>query len=222
MASTTKPPEGGFSLPCKSCSRCGEIFAKPYKISSSQWAARQYCSKKCAATKLDLDDGQVVDLYLRQKKSSGEIGALLGLSAVHVRRVLQRNGIAIRAASENKKLSAARPETRQRIRKAMLGKKHSAQTIALLKLRHGPLHSGWLGGITKTAQGYLQFTNSPANGDKAGKLVHQVVGRDKYGARIQPGMHLHHVDGNKLNNAAGNLLLMTDSAHAKWHKFGKH
>lgn len=220
MLESISPPKGGFFAPQKACARCGEVFSKALKLSSSQWASRQFCSKQCSATKHGTDIALMSRMYQAQKLSSTEIGQLVGMSASHVRRLLSASGVQARHSSENKRLSAARPETKARMRSASTGRKHKPETIARLKAVHGQNHPLWRGGITITAQGYQQYTSSLANGQKAGRLVHQVVAEEKYGeSRIKQGLHVHHVDGNKLNNAPANLLLMTDHAHAQWHAY---
>ena len=47
--------------------------------------------------------------------------------------------------------------------------------------------------------------------------LHRVVAENKIGRRLKKGEIVHHVDGNKFNNAPENLEVMTNSDHAKHH-----
>lgn len=45
---------------------------------------------------------------------------------------------------------------------------------------------------------------------------HHYIWEQKYG-KLPKGMHLHHIDGNRLNNKIENLQLLTPSEHCKLH-----
>src|SRR5258706_1560112 len=56
-----------------------------------------------------------------------------------------------------------------------------------------------------------------ALGDRAGsETLHRAVWRAAFGA-IPKGCHVHHVDGDPLNNALENLALVPASSHARDH-----
>lgn len=40
---------------------------------------------------------------------------------------------------------------------------------------------------------------------------------EKLGRSLQPGEIVHHIDGNKRNNSPENLMVMTQSEHARLH-----
>lgn len=48
------------------------------------------------------------------------------------------------------------------------------------------------------------------------KALHQEIYRDHHGP-IPDGMHVHHADGNSLNNDPANLVLKTPGEHARMH-----
>lgn len=81
----------------------------------------------------------------------------------------------------------------------------------------GPDHPLWRGGKTVTAQGYIAYTNSPHNREFAGMTVHRAVAQAGADYELCSKDHVHHRDGNKRNNDAKNLLVLSASEHAKYH-----
>jgi hypothetical protein len=65
--------------------------------------------------------------------------------------------------------------------------------------------------------GYLVFTDSPANGEHAGKALHVVIAEWMLGRPLLPKEIVHHVNCNKRNNDPGNLEVMSHSNHASLH-----
>ena len=59
--------------------------------------------------------------------------------------------------------------------------------------------------------GYMRCTT----GDR--HLLHRRVWEDANGRSIPPGMDIHHVDHNKLNNHPDNLVLLTKAEHTRLH-----
>lgn len=212
---TALPSRSTGSPAVKSCERCGAHFKKPRKYSSSQWEGKRFCSRRCGALKRKVSDAEVVAQY-NNGHSSGEIAETLGLSGTHVLRILKGNGVEIRSQSEGMKLSHARPEVRRKMSASATGRTLPEEAKDKLRSIVGPLHQSWKAGITITG-GYLQFTSSPANGAHAGKLLHRVIAEWKIGRPIKEGEHVHHKDGNKLNNHPDNLQVMTASDHLRLH-----
>lgn len=52
---------------------------------------------------------------------------------------------------------------------------------------------------------------------KYGRHEHRIVVEEKIGRPLQPGEIVHHIDGNKQNNAPENLRIMTQAEHARMH-----
>lgn len=50
-----------------------------------------------------------------------------------------------------------------------------------------------------------------------GKHTHRIVAEEKLGRSLKPGEIVHHIDGNKRNNEPSNLMIMTQSEHARLH-----
>ena len=51
-----------------------------------------------------------------------------------------------------------------------------------------------------------------------GRHTHRMVAERMLGRKLKPGEVVHHIDGNKRNNAPENLMVFSgQSEHAKWH-----
>ena len=73
------------------------------------------------------------------------------------------------------------------------------------------------------SNGYVAVYVGLAHHLKMGPTVayayeHRVVGEKMLGRRLLPGEIVHHSDGNKQNNEASNLVVMTDREHRSGHR----
>ena len=50
-----------------------------------------------------------------------------------------------------------------------------------------------------------------------GRHTHRIVAERILGRPLKPGEIVHHIDGNKRNNDPSNLMIMTQSEHARLH-----
>lgn len=67
-------------------------------------------------------------------------------------------------------------------------------------------------------QGYLRiFSRKEGN---CNKLVHRLVFEDFYQIKLSKNTHIHHEDGNKLNNEIWNLIPLNPSEHSRIHGIG--
>lgn len=201
----------------KTCLFCGKRFGRVKNLSNSQWHERRFCSRKCGSTKRTISDKDLISLYVESKMSSNEIGEVVGMSGVHVCRILKSVGVVMRAASLNKKIALNRPDVKEKMRLYSTGRRHSEESKNKLRVIFGSKNANWRQGITKTAGGYLQFTNSKANGEHAGQMIHNMIAEWKYGRELRAGEHVHHIDKNKLNNDPNNLIILTASEHSIFH-----
>lgn len=76
----------------------------------------------------------------------------------------------------------------------------------------GDKHPKWKGGV-HYQDGYKRVWVAP--------YTYEFEHRLNYGSTVPEGFVVHHEDGNKLNNVAQNLALLSRSAHAKEHGLGK-
>lgn len=159
---------------------------------------------------------EMARLY-RSGMSSPEIAEISGISAVHVRRILKSEGVGMRSLREAMKISHGRPGMKQKFSASSTGRKHTEATKQKLRENTGPKNANWRNGLTLGSGGYLCFTASPDNGAHAGRAVHQVIAEWKAGRTLKKGEHVHHKDGNKLNNHPDNLEVMKASEHTRHH-----
>lgn len=65
------------------------------------------------------------------------------------------------------------------------------------------------------SSGYQQFKD-PGTGKW--EFTHRRVAEKLVGGRIFPGHEVHHIDGNKNNNRASNLTIVSKAEHRKIHR----
>jgi len=53
-----------------------------------------------------------------------------------------------------------------------------------------------------------------------GRIKHRVIFATKVG-KLNGGWHVHHIDGNKTNNAVSNLIQVPPKLHRLIHRFGR-
>ena len=85
--------------------------------------------------------------------------------------------------------------------------------ISNLQVKEIPIAMETEYGSVKLYGNYYRLTD--------GRFLHKVIYEDYHKVTILKGNHVHHIDGNKLNNDISNLELISDSNHAKQHLTGK-
>ena len=81
-----------------------------------------------------------------------------------------------------------------------------------LKGQTGEKSPRWNGGRTISSEGYAYIRI----GDHYA-AEHRLVMEDHLGRSLNPCEHVHHENGNRLDNRLGNLRVLTVSQHAKMH-----
>jgi hypothetical protein len=200
----------------KVCHACGVDYAKPSRVSEKQWASRQFCSKACAGKKPNgLPEHEVEALYM-SGLSSVDIAKIAIRSDVQIRRILKKRGVKMRPRSKAISMGLSKPEVRAAL--SIVRRRPCPEHVKdRLRAQVGVKSPLWRGGITKSAQGYLTFTSSPSNGENAGRTVHRVIGEWVAGRSLKSCEHVHHKDGDKLNNHPDNLQILSASEHAQLH-----
>lgn len=69
-----------------------------------------------------------------------------------------------------------------------------------------------------TSLGYYRITSVKEG--NCGKMLHRLIWERWYG-ELQQGRHIHHIDGNPLNNCIWNLEPMSNSEHNYLHNINK-
>lgn len=73
------------------------------------------------------------------------------------------------------------------------------------------------GNIAISDKGYYRFSG----GENVHKYFHRVIWENFYGCEVPKGYHIHHKNGNKLDNCILNLQLVSKSQHHKHHQQGE-
>lgn len=68
------------------------------------------------------------------------------------------------------------------------------------------------------SQGYLRISSIKEGNHN--QFLHRLVFEDFYQIKLPTHIHIHHEDGNKLNNEIWNLIPMTNSEHSIMHHTG--
>ena len=75
-------------------------------------------------------------------------------------------------------------------------------------------------GNAKITNGRYYVITSRKEGNN-GKLLHRLICEDFYNTEVPQGYHIHHKNGNKLDNCILNLQLMRDKDHRILHNSGE-
>lgn len=81
--------------------------------------------------------------------------------------------------------------------------------------------SGWKGGRSVTSHGYVKvfMPDHPYATSSGYVYEHRLAVEKHLGRYLKPNECIHHIDLNKTNNDINNLLILTNSNHAKLHLF---
>jgi len=91
---------------------------------------------------------------------------------------------------------------------ATLVKNHRGNTNS------GENHWNWQGGGTINTQGYREI---PLGKTNKKILEHRLVMAQYLGRELDRQEHVHHINGDKIDNRIENLVLLTPSEHQKLH-----
>lgn len=85
----------------------------------------------------------------------------------------------------------------------------------------GPKNPNWRGGRSVASSGYVLIrvgVGHPLADVRGYAYEHRLVAERKLGRPLAKGEHVHHVDGNKRNNAPANLEVLTVAEHRAEHR----
>ena len=83
--------------------------------------------------------------------------------------------------------------------------------IARARVRWGEENAS---GFSIKPSGYREHTR----GEHKGRGEHVTIMERRLGRRLRPDEHVHHIDGDRLNNDENNLALVTRSGHMRLHR----
>lgn len=159
--------------------------------------------------RLILDEAEIVRLYTEENKSALQISRIMGCSVMVIFRRLAKNNIPTKSQAEVMKGRT-------------LSKEHRAKVIKTLQYgKKGADNPNWKGGRSwrgrNKAKGYIIRLVD-------GRYVpeHRVVMERYLGRKLTKHEHIHHVNGNRIDNRIENLQLMTVSEHSKLHMTPEH
>lgn len=84
------------------------------------------------------------------------------------------------------------------------------------KLRPREMHPSWKGGKPMFYKGYMYIT---VNGKK--RLQHRVIMEEHIGKALTKSEHIHHINGNKIDNRIENLMIVSNKDHGQLHKINR-
>ena len=85
-------------------------------------------------------------------------------------------------------------------------------------LRKGPNHPNWRGGVSVARDGYRLIYSPERTKAHPYTYEHVLVAEKMIGRRLQKGEHVHHINGDKLDNRPENLFVGTASQHRLLHR----
>ena len=113
--------------------------------------------------------------------------------------------------------------TKRRIGNAIRGKHHSRKTRrkisrAMKRSQKGCGNNNWKGGRVIDPVGYMKIYVL----NRGYVYEHRFVIEQYLGRRLKSKEHVHHIDGNKLNNKIKNLIVFKSySSHRRFHANSK-
>ena len=113
-------------------------------------------------------------------------------------------------------------ETKEKISKARTGHRVTEETKEKIRQhiprKYGVKHQSWKGGKYLDNRGYLEIYNPEQSTRKKPYIKeHRLVMQLHLGRKLLPNEHIHHLNGNKLDNRIENLVLLSNKEHGLLH-----
>lgn len=112
-------------------------------------------------------------------------------------------------------------DTKRRIAEAGRGRRHKPESIEKQRRsKQGPLNPQWKGGRFQS-KSYVWVRvgrEHPMAMSNGYCLEHRLVEAAALGRMLLSYEHVHHIDGDSLNNTPENLVVLTQSQHSRLHR----
>lgn len=163
---------------------------------------------------LNLEIDRLIDLYVGQHMTCREVSNVVGVPISTVRRRLMNAG-ALRSGREASAIAASKGRKSHGTGRHFT---HSAETREKQRASRIKWASTNAKGLSLKPNGYIECTT----GEHKFRGQHRVIMEQRIGRPLLPGEVVHHIDGNRANNAIENLQLMTHAEHASHHAIENH
>lgn len=162
------------------------------------------------------DEEMLRYLYLEEGMAMKEIAHDLGISVGSVYNYMAMYGIPSRTSSEINKGKVVSEEIRRKLSEAAKGRSWSDETRKKQVYAH---RTSGIWAKKKRSDGYfaVYFPDHPNANNDGYIMEHILVMECLIGRWIKDNEVVHHVNGDKGDNRAENLMLMTKEEHARYH-----
>lgn len=209
----------------KRCSKCGRILPETEFYNNRESGLTSWC-KGCYLERRKAQQAQrrllhpkpyeptkeeLVELYVRQKRSLTGIAKMLGTNYSLVRNKALEYGIKIRSIKESIRygIDLGYVDCSAKKKPKISADERKRRSERLKKYRTSIPAKGY----SQKATGYCEVTSGP----NKFRCLHDVIMEEHIGRRLRPDECVHHINHDPSDNRIENLLLMTRSEHSKLH-----
>lgn len=214
---------GGEIDLCKICSNIGKYRKLPKGKNNGHW---KHGISNTGYERITLDDGRrthkhifVVEQSIGRRLKKGELVHHIDMNKTNN---ILSNLFVFRGISNHKKCHA----TMEEIAYSLLGEKIFFNWQEnIYQLEPFPAYNPGIDVEVKDIKTYIKTIRGKSyvayyekmNGESTWKRYHILLMETSIGRKLFRDEHVHHIDGNSLNNSMNNLFIMSPSDHKKCH-----